>query len=36
MNFLTNNWEAIAAVLGTIITGVVSFFGGRKLNSIII
>ena len=34
MNFLTQNWEAIAAVLGTLITGVVSFFGGRKSKKI--
>ena len=34
MNFLSQNWEAIAAVLGTLITGVVSFFGGRKSKKI--
>mgnify|MGYP003650091562 CR=1 FL=1 len=35
MNFLSQNWEAIAAVLGTLITGVVSFLGGRKSKKII-
>ena len=34
MHFLSQNWEAIAAVLGTLITGVVSFFGGRKSKKI--
>ena len=34
MNFLSQNWEAVVAVLTTVITGVVSFFGGRKSKKI--
>jgi len=34
MNFLIDNWQTIAATLGTIITGFVGFLSGRKSKKI--